>query len=110
MFSPKIFNSCILVAQWCWTLCDPMDYSPPGFSAHRILQPFPSPGDLLEPEIKSGSPALQAIVYCLSPPLIYETCESLFCVDVRLGAHFVFPPVDNQLLQHRMLKRLPFLH
>ena len=26
------------VAQWCPTLFDPMDYSPPGSSVHRILQ------------------------------------------------------------------------
>ena len=24
--------------QWCLTLCDPMDYSPPSFPAHRISQ------------------------------------------------------------------------
>ena len=28
----------ILVAQSCPTLCDPMDYSPPGSSVHEILQ------------------------------------------------------------------------
>ena len=27
-----------LVAQSCLTLCDPMDYSPPGSSVHGILQ------------------------------------------------------------------------
>ena len=27
-----------LVNQWCLTLCDPMDYSLPGSSVHRILQ------------------------------------------------------------------------
>ena len=26
------------VAQSCLTLCDPMNYSPPGFSVHGILQ------------------------------------------------------------------------
>ena len=26
------------VAQWCWTLCNPMDYSPPGSSVHGISQ------------------------------------------------------------------------
>ena len=26
------------VSQWCLTLCDAMDYSPPGSSVHRILQ------------------------------------------------------------------------
>ena len=29
---------CVLVAQSCLTLCDPMDCSPPGFSVHGILQ------------------------------------------------------------------------
>ena len=28
----------VLVTQSCLTLCDPMDYSPPGFSVHGILQ------------------------------------------------------------------------
>ena len=46
-------------------LCDPMDCSPSGSSVHGILQtrklhglPFPSPGDLPDPEIKPESPAL----------------------------------------------------
>ena len=29
---------CVLVAQSCLTLCNPMDYSPPGSSDHGILQ------------------------------------------------------------------------
>ena len=29
---------CVLVAQLCLTLCNPTDYSPPGFSVHGILQ------------------------------------------------------------------------
>ena len=29
---------CVLVAQSCLTLCDPMDHSPPGSSVHGILQ------------------------------------------------------------------------
>ena len=45
-----------------------MDCSPPGSFVHGILQarmlewvlPFPSPGDLSDPGIKSGSPELQA--------------------------------------------------
>ena len=58
---------CVLVTQLCLILCNPMDYSPPDSSVHgtfqaRILEwlPFPSPGDLPEPEIKPGSAALQA--------------------------------------------------
>ena len=33
-----IKNCCCLVAQSCLTLCDLVDYSPPGSSAHGILQ------------------------------------------------------------------------
>ena len=61
------------VAQSCPTLCDPMDYSPPGISVNGISQarilesgsglPFPSPRDLPETGTEPGSPALQAIVY-----------------------------------------------
>ena len=52
------------VAQSHPTLCDPVDCSPPGSSAHGILQaselPFPSPGDLPDPGIEPRSPTLQA--------------------------------------------------
>ena len=57
----------VLVSQSCLTLGNPVDCSPPGSSVHGILQarileglPFPSPGDLPDPEIKPGSPALHA--------------------------------------------------
>ena len=33
-----IFSCVCLVAQSCPTLCDPMDYNPPGSSVHGILQ------------------------------------------------------------------------
>ena len=54
----------VLVAQSCLTLCDPMDYSLPVSSVHRILQAriaesFPSPGDLPNQGIKSRSPLLE---------------------------------------------------
>ena len=29
---------CVLVNQLCQTLCNPMDYNPPGSSVHGILQ------------------------------------------------------------------------
>ena len=48
--------------------CDPMDYSPPGSSVHEIFQekywsglPFPSPGDLPNPEIEPMSLASPAL-------------------------------------------------
>ena len=50
----------VQVAQWCPTLCNPMDCTVHGILQARILEPFPSPGDLPNPGIKPRSPALQA--------------------------------------------------
>ena len=59
--------------QSCWTLCDPMDCSPPGFSVHGIYQarilvwlPLSPPGDLPNPTIEPlslRSPALAGIFF-----------------------------------------------
>ena len=57
--------ACVL-AQSCLTLCDPMDYSPPGSSVHEILQvgilewvaKISSLRDLPDPEIKLAFPEL----------------------------------------------------
>ena len=46
-------------AQSCLTLCDPMDYSPPGFSVHGD-SPGKNTGDLPSLGVEPGSPALQA--------------------------------------------------
>ena len=63
------------VAQSCPTLCDPMDCSLPVSSIHGIFQArilewvaFPSPGDLPNPGIVLGSPALQADALPSEPP------------------------------------------
>ena len=57
----------MLDTQSCLTVCDPMDYSLPGSSVHGIIHqeywsglPCPPPGDLPDPGIKPGSPALHA--------------------------------------------------
>ena len=69
----------VLIPQSCLTLCDPMDFFVHGllcpwtslsmdFSRQESWNrlPFPSPGDLPDPGIKPGSPALQADFYLLS--------------------------------------------
>ena len=65
----------MLVAQSCPPFCDPMDCSQPGSSVHEIFQArileypvFPSPGDLPNPGIELGSPALQADPLPSEPP------------------------------------------
>ena len=65
----------VKVAQSCLTLCDPMDFSLPGFSVHGIFQArmlewvaiFFS-GDLPNPGIEPGSPSLQADALPSEPP------------------------------------------
>ena len=64
--------------QWCLTLCNPIDGSPPGSSVPGILQeriqnglPFHPPGDLPNPGIKSvslASPVLAGRFFTTVPP------------------------------------------
>ena len=65
------------VAQSCPTLCNPMNCSLPaspsmGFSRQGYWSglPFPSPGDLPNPGIEPGSPALQADTLPSEPQII----------------------------------------
>ena len=62
----KLKYVCVLVAQLCLTLCNPMNCSPPGFSVHGILQArilewiaIPFPEDLPDPGIEPWSAASQ---------------------------------------------------
>ena len=63
-----------LVAQYCLTLCDPTDCSPPpesmGFSRQEYWSGLPClpPGNLPNPEIEPRSPALQVDSLPSEPP------------------------------------------
>ena len=66
---------CVEVAQSCPTLYDPRDHSPPAplsmeFSRQGYWNglPFPTSGDLPNPEIKPRSPALQSDFLLSEPP------------------------------------------
>ena len=71
----------MLVTQSHATLCDPKDCSPPGSSVCGILQArileLPSPGDLPNPGVEPGSPALQAGSLLSEPRSILESQESV---------------------------------
>ena len=70
---PWLFES---VTHWCPTLCDPTDcvarQAPLSMELSRQEYwsglPFPSPGDLSNPGIEPGSPALQADALSSEPP------------------------------------------
>ena len=62
-----------LVSQSCPALYDPMDWSPPGFSVHgilqaRILEWALLQGNLPDPGIKPRSPVLKAYSLPSEPP------------------------------------------
>ena len=58
----------VKVAQSCPAVCDSMDYTVHGILQARILEwPFPSPGDLPNPEIKPRFLALQADCLPIKP-------------------------------------------
>ena len=66
----------MLVTQLCWTLCNPMDCSPPGSSVHGILQarmlewvaiPY-CRGIFLTQGLKTAFPVLQADSLLSEPP------------------------------------------
>ena len=84
----------VLVAQPCPTLCNPIDRNPPGSSVEFSRQeywsgfPFPSPGDLPNPGIKPGFPALQANSLPSEPPP-----ES--------------PCIERQILKHWTAREFP---
>ena len=65
--------SCLLcTTQWCVTLCNPMDCSPPGSSVHGILQArltgvcchFLLQGIFLTQGLNLGLPQCRQILYC----------------------------------------------
>ena len=95
----------MLVTQSCPTLHNHLDCSPPGFSVHGILQartqsglPFPSLGDLCDPGIEPGSPALKAdslpsIVSQFSCSVVSDTSQPQGLQHVRLPCPSLSPGV-----------------
>ena len=89
----------LLAPNWCPTLCDRVDSSLPGSSAHgrfqaRILERvrFPSPGNLLGPGLKLVTPALTGGFFSTEPPgkslrrICYCCCSaSLLCLTHVCG-------------------------
>ena len=91
------YNVCVLLAQLCPTLCDPMDCSPPGSSVHgiseaRILEcvAIAFSGDLPDPGIEPASPALVCVRAKSHRQILYHwppngTVLSSFALSFMLG-------------------------
>ena len=69
--NPGLAYHLSLVAQWCLTLCHPMDCSPSGSSRQEYWSglPSPPPGDLPNPGIEPRSPTLQVDSLPSEPPV-----------------------------------------
>ena len=87
---------CGWVAQLCPTLCDPWTVARQaplsmGFSRHEYHggSPFPSPGDLPDPEIEPTSPALAGGFFTAEPP--GTSTESGAFISI-LSLHSHHPP------------------
>ena len=87
--SGKDRTVCVSVAQSCPTVCDPMDWAPPGSFVHGFSRqkywhglPFPSPGNISNPGIKPRSPALRADSLPVEPPgkrpILYDSNSMTF--------------------------------
>ena len=85
-------HRCYLVTKSCPTLCDPMVYSPAGFSVSGISQAwivwiglsFPSPVDLPDPGIEPKSRALAGRVFAAEPlgkPSLYLNVNSYLILE-----------------------------
>ena len=79
----------MLAAQSCPTLCDPKGCSQAPLSMEFFRQeywsvlPFPSPGDLPDPETEPGSPALQVDSSLSEPPEELQGSMELFKKELQ---------------------------
>ena len=82
---------CCLVTKSSWTLCNPMDCSPPGSSVHGIFQarilewlPFPSPEDLPWPRDRTQVSCLAGRLF-ITEPLRKATLFLSWCFPAFVG-------------------------
>ena len=67
----KVWKVKVLVAQLCLTLCDPMAWSPPGFSVHGILQARILEWVTIPFSRGSSQPSDQTQVSCIGRQILY---------------------------------------
>ena len=75
--------------QSCPTLCDPMDYSPPGSSVHGILQPRILEWVAMPSSRGSSCPGIEpaSVVSCIGRQVLYHECHlGGVCVCARACA------------------------
>ena len=77
----------VLVGQLCLTLCDPMDYSPPGSSFHGILQARILEWVAIPFSRGSSQPSIQTWVSCIVGKFFTNIWERLNEVTELVHSH-----------------------
>ena len=72
--------SCAL--QSCLTLCNPMDYSPPGSSVHGILQARILEWVATSYSRGSSRPTAQTCIFCIGRQILYHWATREVCISV----------------------------
>ena len=87
----------VKVAQWCLTLCDPMEIQSMEFSRPEYWsgQPIPSPAALPNPGIEPESPALQA--YSLPTELSRKPSDEIGGDILIMGFLMLCNKIDQHL-------------
>ena len=91
-----VTTSC-LTLETSWTVAHqvPLPWTSPGKNDGVGSQPFPFPGDLPDPGIKPGSPALQAILYWLSCVNLWCKHVSVVCYHLLLSSILLCGPTTS---------------
>ena len=95
--------SCVLVAQLCPTLCDPMDHSLPGSSVPGILQARMLEWVAMPSSSESSQARDQTWVFCTAGRWLTIWAEYAYAHDLPLPFHsnspagFVFPAPKRPL-------------
>ena len=92
----------VKVAQWCLTLCGPMEFS---WMEYCSGQPFPSPGDLPNPGMEPRSPTLQVDSLPAEPqgklsPLLSHFSRVRLCATPEMAAHQAPPSLGLSRQEH----------
>ena len=98
-------NWLIEVAQSCLTLCDPMDYSLPGFSIHGIFQARVLEWVVISFSRRSSWFRDQTQVFSISGRWF-----TFWATSVRKCSNFILLHVAVPFSHHHLLKRLSLPH
>ena len=88
--------SCCFVSQFCLTLCDPMDYSPPGSSVHGILQARTLEWVVMPSCRGSSRPRNRTRISCTGRQVLYHSHYLIFTLSLK-PCPFHFQPWDLAL-------------